>query len=197
MGTWLALHSMQGQVSADGDRFPARRHRVFYGFQVVFMLSLLAFYGSVIDILSSKVPLKSADYDIQWSTMDYQPGTAGSPPTLRFHMQIFNRHESLGLEVENANLLLNLEGRYLGEAGLNIPYVAPATSVVVPVELALKVDFYELAGIAAEELFSVFTGEEPAWRDKVQARLMVRLPLGLRLPLYISAGYRHEFQEGQ
>jgi hypothetical protein len=58
-------------------------------------------------------------------------GSVGNPPALRFDMQIFNHHESLGLEVENANLLVNLDGRYLGEAGLNIPYVAPNTAVIL------------------------------------------------------------------
>jgi hypothetical protein len=64
------------------------------------------------------------------------------------------------------------------------------------VEFRIKLDFSELAGIATDELFSFFTGEAPAWRDKLQARLMVQLPLGLQLPLYITEGYRHEFQEG-
>ena len=114
---------------------------------------------------------------------------------LLFGVQIFNRHESLGLQVDNAILLVNLDGRYLGEAGLNIPYVAPNTAVVVPVELKVKLDFSELAGIASEEFLSFFSGEKAAWRDKIQARLTVQLPLGLQLPIYITEGYRHEFKE--
>jgi len=195
MGTWLALNSVQQHTIADSNRQRFLWHKVFYGSQLLFMFLLLLFYGSVIGVLSNKVPLKSADYDIQWMTLDYQQGTEGNPPSLRFDMQIFNRHESLGLEVDNATLLVNLDGRYLGEAGLNIPYVAPNTAVSVPVELKLKLDFSELAGIASEEFFSFFSGQETAWRDKIQARLMVQLPLGLQLPIYITEGYRHEFQE--
>jgi hypothetical protein len=78
---------------------------------------------------------------------------------------------------------------------LNIPYVAPNTAVNVPVELKLQLDFSELAGIASEEFLSFFSGEKTSWRDNIQARLMVQLPLGLRLPIYITEGYRHEFQE--
>jgi hypothetical protein len=195
VGTLLALNSVSRQVVADSDRRGLLRHKAFYGTQLVVMLLLLLLYGSVIGVLSNKVPLKSADYDIQWLTFDYQRGAAGNPPSLLFDMQIFNRHESLGLEVDDATLLLNLDGRYLGEAGLNIPYVAPNTAVVVPVELKLKLDFSELAGIASEEFFSLFSGKKAGWRDQVQARLMVQLPLGLQLPIYITEGYRHEFQE--
>ena len=195
MGTWLALNSVQQHTIADSDRAGFLPHKAFYGFQLIFMFLLLLLYGSVIGVLSNKVPLKLADYDIQWMTLDYQQGAQGNPPTLRFDVQIFNRHETLGLEVDNASLLVNLDGRYLGEAGLNIPYVAPNTAVDVPVELKLKLDFSELAGIASEELFSFFSGEQAAWRDKIQARLMVELPLGLQLPIYITEGYRHEFQE--
>ena len=152
------------------------------------MFLLLLFYGSVIGVLSNKVPLKSADYDIQWMTMDYQQGTEGNPPSLRFDMQIFNRHESLGLEVDNATLLVNLDGRYLGEAGLNIPYVAPNTAVSVPVELKLKLDFSELAGIASEEFFSFFSGQKTAWRDKIYARVGVAVALGFQVAVYITQG---------
>ena len=115
------------------------------------MFALLLFYGSVVRVLSNKVPLKSADYDIQWTTFDYQTGEDGGPPSLRFHVRIFNRHESLGLEVENATLLLNLDGRYLGEAGVNIPYVAPKQVISVPVEFKLRLSISEMAGIAAQE----------------------------------------------
>lgn len=196
MGTWLALKSVEHQqVVADVNRKGASRHKTFYGAQIVFSLGLLFFYGSVIGVLSNKVPLKTAQYDMQWTTMDYEGGEEGSPARLRFDMQIFNRHESLGLKVENANLLLNLDGRYLGEASLNIPYVAPNSAVLVPVELSLKLNFTELAGIASEEFFSFFKGEEAAWSDDIQARLMVQLPLGLQLPIYIPEGYRHEFRE--
>lgn len=195
MGTWLALNSIHQHISADNNRQRLCRHRAFYGSQFIIMLLLILFYSSVIGVLSNKVPLKSADYDIQWMTLDYQQGAEGNPPSLLFDMLIFNRHESLGLEVNNANLLLNLDGRYLGEAGLNIPYVAPNTAVSVPVELKLKLDFSELAGIAFEEFLVFFSGDEAAWRDKIQARLMVRLPLGLQLPIYITEGYRRDFQE--
>ncbi len=195
MGTWLALHSVQQHIIADTNRQGFFGHKVFYGTQLSFMFLLLLLYGSVIGVLFNKVPLKSAEYDIQWMTMDYQQGARGNPPGLRFDMRIFNRHESLGLEVDNAILLLNLDGRYLGEAGLNIPYVAPNTAVNVPVELKLQLDFSELAGIASEEFLSFFSGEKTSWRDNIQARLMVQLPLGLRLPIYITEGYRHEFQE--
>ena len=195
MGTWLALNSIQRHTTLDNNRRQSFRHKAFYGSQLLFLFLLLLFYGSVVGVLSNKVPLKSADYDIQWMTMEYQQGTEGSPPILLFDMQIFNRHESLGLEVDHASLLVNLDGRYLGEAGLNIPYVAPNTAVSVPVGLKLKLDFSELAGIASEEFFSFFSGQETAWRDKIQARLMVQLPLGLQLPIYIPEGYRHEFLE--
>jgi hypothetical protein len=195
MGTWLAVNSLQRHSSAGSNRQHFLRNTGFFASQLIMMSLLLLFYGSVIGVLSSKVPLKSADYDIQWMTIDYQQGADGNPPSLLFDMQIFNRHESLGLEVENATLLVNLDGRYLGEAGLNIPYIAPSTTVEVPVELKLRLDFSELAGIAKEELFSLFSGEKAAWRDNIQARLMVQLPLGLQLPLYITEGYRHEFQE--
>lgn len=195
VGTCLALSSVKKHTNKTGHREVVTRHRTFYGLQLIFMLSLLFFYGSVIVVLSSKVPLKSADYDIQWMTLKYLRGTDSEPTALRFDMQIFNRHESLGLEVENATLLVNLDGRYLGEAGLNIPYVAPNTAIVVPVELKFKLDLSELAGIATEEFFSLFSREKAAWRDKIQARLMVQLPLGLQLPIYITQGYRQEFQE--
>lgn len=195
MGTWLALQCMQRHSIARDHRQRLRRHRGFFGSQVVLMILLLLFYGSVIKVLSNKVPLKSADYEIQWTTLDYQRGIGGSPPSLRFDMRIFNRHQSLGLEVDAATLLLNLDGRYLGEAGLNVPYVAPDTAVIVPVDLSLKLDFSEVALIASEEFFSFFSGEETAWRDKIQVRLMVQLPLGLQLPIYLTEGYRHEFAE--
>jgi hypothetical protein len=195
MGTWLALKSIPQHIVADGNRRGLFRHKAFFWSQSILLLLLLFFYGSVIGVLSSKVPLKSADYDIQWRTLDYQQASENHPPSLRFDMRIFNRHESLGLEVDNATLLINLDGRYLGDAGLNIPYVAPNTAVDVPVELKLKLDFPELAGIASEEFFSYFSGKKAAWRDKIQARLIVQLPLGLRLPIYITEGYRHEFQE--
>ncbi|MFK8050627.1 MAG: hypothetical protein AB8B81_19545, partial [Halioglobus sp.] len=155
----------------------------------------LLFYGAVVGVLSSKVPLKTADYDIQWTTMEYQGGEAGSPARLRFDIRIFNRHESLGLEVENANLLLNLEGRYLGEASLNIPYVAPNTAVFVPVDLSIKLSFSELAGIASDEFFSFFRRGKATWKDNIQARLVVQLPLDLQLPIYIPEGYHREFLE--
>lgn len=196
MGTWLALRGIEDRkLLVDDRRQATARHRSFFWAQVLFSLGLLLFYGSVIAVLSSKVPLKSADYDIQWTTVDYERGAEGRPPRLRFDMQIFNRHESLGLKVENANLLLNLEGRYLGEASLNIPYVAPKTSVIVPVDLSIKLDFSELAGIASDEFVSFFKREKAAWSDNIQARLMVQLPLGLQLPIYIPGGYRHEIQE--
>jgi hypothetical protein len=195
MGTWLAVNSVQLNRFAADNRQRLSRHRAFFGSQIVFMLLLLLFYGSVIKVLSNKVPLKSADYDIQWMTLDYEQGTEGNPPRLRFDMRIFNRHESLGMEVDDATLLLNLDGRYLGEAGLNVPYVAPNTAVIVPVDLRLKLDFSEVASIASEEFISFFSGEKAAWRDEIQARLMVRLPLGLQLPIYITEGYRHEFSE--
>lgn len=195
MGTWLALNSVQQRISADSNPRRLFRQRAFFRSQLGFMVLLLLFYGSVIGVLFNKVPLKSADYDIQWMTLDYQQGAEGNPPSLLFDMLIFNRHQSLGLEVDNASLLLNLDGRYLGEAELNIPYVAPNTAVSVPVELKLKLDFSELAGIAFEEFISFFSGEETVWRDKIQARLTVWLPLGLQLPIYITEGYRHEFQE--
>ena len=194
MGTMLALKSLDKQPNQDVSVRRLTGQRAFFGAQLALMLMLLLFYGSVVSVVSSKVPLKSADYDIQWRTIDYDTGKEGSPPTLRFDMTISNRHESLGLEVENAALLVNLEGRYLGEAGLNIPYVAPNTSIDVPVELKLKLDFSELAGIAFEEFFSFFSGERAAWRDKLQARLMVELPLGLQFPIYIPEGHRHQLQ---
>jgi hypothetical protein len=195
MGTWLAMTSVHQGTMADSNRQGFLPHQAFYGFQLVFMLLLLLLYGSVIGVLFNKVPLKLADYDIQWMTLDYQQGIEGGPPTLRFDVKIFNRHETLGLEVDNASLLVNLDGRYLGEAGLDIPYVAPNTAIDVPVELKLKLDFSELAGVAYEELYSFFSGEQAAWREQIQARLMLQLPLGLQLPIYIPEGYRHEFQE--
>jgi hypothetical protein len=195
LGTWLALQSLEQRASAVAGRQGRRWHKSFYGIQLGMMLVLLLFYGSVVRVLANKVPLKSAEYDIQWMTFDYQPGEGDAPPRLRFQVRIFNRHESLGLEVENANLLLNLDGRYLGEAGLNIPYVAPKKAVSVPVDLQLRLNYSEMAGIAAEEFVSVFTGEKAAWRDNIQARLMVQLPLGLQFPIYITRGYRHDFQE--
>lgn len=195
MGTWLALQCVQQPASAFTHRQGRSWHKAFFSLQLVLMFLLLLFYGSVIRVLANKVPLKSADYDIQWMTFDYQPGEGGELPRLRFDVRIFNRHDSLGLEVENATLLLNLDGRYLGEAGLNIPYVAPEQAVSVPVDLKLSLNYSEMAAIAAEEFFSVFTGESAAWRDKIQARLMVQLPLGMRLPIYITQGYRHEFEE--
>lgn len=194
MGTWLALDCIQ-HSDAVNNRRGIIGHKVFYASQLLAMFLLVLFYGSVIGVLSNKVPLKTADYDIQWMSLDYEQGVEGEPPSLMFDMQVFNRHESLGLEVDNANLLLNLDGRYLGEAGLHIPYVAPASVVVVPVELKLGLNFSELTGIVSEEFFSFFSGEPAAWRDKVQARLMVQLPLGLQLPIYLTEGYRHEFQE--
>lgn len=195
MGTWLALKSIPQHSVADSNRRGLFRHKAFFWSQSIFMVLLLVFYGSVMGVLSSKVALKSADYDIQWMTMDFQQAGESSPPSLRFDMRIYNRHESLGLEVDNATLLVNLDGRYLGEAGLNIPYVAPNTAVDVPVELKLDLDFSEMAGIASQEFFSFFSGKKAAWRDKVQARLTVQLPLGLRLPIYLTEGYRHDFQE--
>ncbi|MFT6366057.1 MAG: hypothetical protein ACJAUG_000389 [Halioglobus sp.] len=196
LGTWLALRSIEDkQLVADHRRKAAARHRSFFGVQMLFSLGLLLFYGSVIAVLSTKVPLKSADYDIHWTTLAYEQGVEGTLPRLRFDMQISNRHESLGLKVENANLLLNLEGRYLGEATLNIPYVAPKTAVIVPVDVSVKLDFSELASIASDEIISFFKREEAAWSDNIQARLMVQLPLGLQLPIYIPGGYRHKIQE--
>lgn len=195
MGTWLALDSMHEPRKEQGRSPGLKQPRFFYGVQVLFTGLLLGFYGSLVAVLSSKVPLKSADYDIQWLSMDYEGGVGGRPPTLHFDMRVFNHHETLGLEVDNASLLLNLDGRYLGEAGLTVPYVAPNTAAMVPVDLKLGVDFSELAGIAFEEAISLVTGEQAAWREKVQARLTVRLPLGLQLPLYITEGYRHDFQE--
>jgi hypothetical protein len=191
MGTWLALQSVQ--------QFPDRRggtwHKAFFSLQFVLMLLLLLFYGSVVRVLANKVPLKSAEYDIEWMSFDYQPAEDGELPRLRFDVRIFNRHDSLGLEVENATLLLNLDGRYVGEAGLNIPYVAPEQAVSVPVDLKLRLNYSEMAAIAAQEFVSAFTGETAAWRDQIQARLMIQLPLGMQLPIYITQGYRHEFQE--
>lgn len=197
MGTWLALKGvdLQRKPVVAAHAAPAAWHKYFYGIQLSIMLALLLFYGSVVGVLSSKVPLKTADYDIQWTTVDYQGGGKGSPARLRFDMQISNRHESLGLEVENANLLLNLDGRYLGEASLNIPYVAAKTAITVPVDLSIKLNFSELADIASEEFFSFFKREKATWSDNIQARLMVQLPLGLQLPIYIPEGYRREFQE--
>ena len=195
MGAWLALDCIQQcDISKSAGR-GERSHKVFFWSQLICLCGLLLFYGSVMGVLANKVPLKSADYDIQWMTLDYQSGTEGGLPSLRFDMQIFNRHETLGLEVDNATVLVNLDGRYLGEAGLIIPYVAPSTAVIVPIELKLHLDIPELAGIASEEFFSMFTGEKAPWRDTIQARLMVPLPLGLQLPIYITEGYRHEFQE--
>jgi hypothetical protein len=194
MGTWLALSSIQdGGFVAAGQR-KLRQHRLFFLGQLIFTLFLALFYGSVVGVLSSKVPLKTADYDIQWRTMGYESGSGGEAPTLRFDMQVFNRHQSLGLEVDNANLLINLDGRYLGEAGLDIPYVAPKTSVVIPVKLQLALNFSELAGIASQELFSFFTGDKAAWRNKIQARLLVQLPLGLQFPVYLPEGYRQRLE---
>jgi hypothetical protein len=195
MGTWLALHSIQQFPGVGDDRQGRSWYRAFYGCQLVLLFVFLLFYGSVVRVVANKVPLKSAEYNIQWMTFDYEQGEAGELPRLRFDVRIFNRHESLGLEVENATLLLNLEGRYLGAVGLNIPYVAPGQDVSVPVDLKLSLSYSEMAGIAAEELVSVFTGEQAPWRDNIQARLMVQLPLGMQLPIYITQGYRHEFQE--
>jgi hypothetical protein len=195
MGAWLVHSSVQQRLITKSSSGGVRSHKIFFWGQLICLCGLVLFYGSVIGVLSNKVPLKSADYDIQWMTLDYQSGTEDNPPSLRFEMQIYNHHESLGLEVDNAIVLLNLDGRYLGETGLTIPYVAPQSAVVVPVELTLHLDIPELAGIASEEFFSIFTGEKAPWRDTVQARLMVQLPLGLQLPIYITEGYRHEFQE--
>lgn len=195
MGAWLALGSLQGHVVANSKGQIAPSHRNFFWSQLIILCGLLLFYGSVMGVLSNKVPLKSADYAIQWMTLDYQSSTNDSSPSLRFDMQVFNRHETLGLEVDNAILLLNLDGRYLGEAGLTIPYVAPKTAVLVPVELTLHLDMSELAFIASEEFFSLFTGEDAPWLETIQARLMVQLPLGLQLPIYLTEGYRHSFQE--
>lgn len=195
MGTWLALQCVQPPASVLSGHQGRRWHKSFFGVQLVLMFVLLLFYGSVVRVLANKVPLKSAQYDIQWMTFDYQPGEGGELPRLRFDVRISNRHDSLGLEVENATLLLNLDGRYLGEAGLNIPYVAPEQAVSVPVDFKLRLNYSEMAAIAAEEFVSVFTGETAAWRDKIQARLMIQLPLGMQLPIYITQGYRHEFQE--
>jgi len=195
LGTWLALEALQPPEATDRPFAGLLRPRVFYGIQVMLTLLLLGFYGSVVAVLSNKVPLKSADYAIQWATMDYEGGAGGGPPTLRFDMRVVNHHPTLGLEVDHADLLLNLDGRYLGEAALNIPYVPPDSTATVPVELRLGVDFSELAGIAWQELLSRIFGEQALWRDKIQARLTVQLPLGLQLPLYITEGYRHDFQE--
>ena len=193
MGTWLALHCMQGDTSDGIDREQRRWHSGFYWVQFLLMLVLVLFYGSVIGVLANKVPLKSARYDIQWLTANYQRSQSGEPPRLRFDVRIFNRHDTLGLEVREATLLLNLGGRYLGQAGLNIPYVAPLDDVTVPVDLSLQLDFSEVAGIATDEFVSVFTGEKAAWRDKIQARLTVHLPLGMQLPIYITQGHRQDF----
>jgi hypothetical protein len=195
LGTWLAVEALQRPGSTDRPFSGLMRPRVFYGIQMVFALLLLGFYGSVVAVLSNKVPLKSAQYTIQWSSLAYEAGTDDAPPTLRFDMLVVNRHPTLGLEVDHADLLLNLEGHYLGEAALNIPYVPPDTAALVPVELKLGVDFSQLAGIAWQETLSLFSGDEAAWRDNIQARLTVQLPLGLRLPLYLTEGYRHEFKE--
>ena len=188
MGTWLALYCVQSDGSEGVDQEQWR-------WQFVLTLLLLLFYGSVIGVLANKVPLKSAQYDIQWLTFDYQRPQGDEPPRLRFDVRIFNRHETLGLAVNDATLLLNLDGRYLGQAGLNIPYVAPQSDVSVPVDLRLRLDYSEMAGIASDELFSVFTGEKAAWRDNIQARLMVHLPLGMQLPIYITHGHRQDFVE--
>ena len=195
MGTWLALSVLEEPDGAAAHPPRSRGHRAHFGIQLAVAAALLLLYGSVIATLSTKVPLKSAEYDIQWLSMDYQQGEGTSPPRLRFDVIILNRHQTLGLEVDNAILLLNLNGRYLGEAGLNIPYVAPNSAVSVPVDLKLRLDMAELSGIAMEEVTSLFTGEQAPWRDNIRARLTVRLPLGLELPIYIPEGYRREFQE--
>ena len=195
LGTWLALDAMQAY--GPPQQLPAAivRPSVFYGLQIIIAGLLIAFYGSVVAVVSNKVPLKSAEYEIRWLSMDYEEGADGDPPTLHFDMLVHNRHPTLGLEVDHASLLLNLEGRYLGQAALNIPYVAPNSVESVPVVLQLGLDFSELAGIAYEEMVSLISGKQAAWRDRVQARLTVQLPMGLELPLYITEGYRHEFEE--
>ncbi|MFK8048303.1 MAG: hypothetical protein AB8B81_07720, partial [Halioglobus sp.] len=86
VGTWLALKDAAHQQNSAASNQPARPvlHKFFYATQLLFMLGLLLFYGAVVGVLSSKVPLKTADYDIQWTTMEYQGGEAGSPARLRF-----------------------------------------------------------------------------------------------------------------
>ncbi len=192
LGTWLALSSMAQAPARSGS--PAR-HRVFYVSQVMIAGLLLFFYASVVLVLLNKVPLKSASYDIQWLSLDYVSGSEGEPPRLRFDVRVVNHHPTLGLEVNDADLLLNLDGRYLGEAGLTIPYVAPQSAALVPVDLKLRVDLSEFAGIAWEELVGYFGGEPSTWRDQLQVRLDVSLPLGLKLPVYITQGYRHKFED--
>jgi hypothetical protein len=195
LGTWLAVSTLTQRSEVPRQGVGLLRHKAFYLANLVVMLALLFFYGSLVGVLASKVPLKSAEYAIQWRTIEYQEGVEGGAPGLRFLLRVSNHHERLGLEVDNANLLLNIDGRYLGEAALDIPYVAPGSVVDVPVELKMKLAFSELAGIAVNEVLGYFTGQQPAWRENLQARLMVRLPLGLELPLYITEGYRHEFAE--
>ncbi|MEM1154386.1 MAG: hypothetical protein AAGI44_09600, partial [Pseudomonadota bacterium] len=194
-GTWLALAIFEDLETADAPPSGRWGHKAQFGVQLLIASGLFLFYTAVITTLSTKVPLKTAEYEIQWLTMDYESGTDGGPPQLSFDVTITNRHPSLGLEVDKAELLVNLEGRYLGEAGLNIPYVAPNSSINVPVDLQLRLDMSELAGIAMEELTSYFTEQQPPWRSEIAARLTVRLPLGLDLPIYIPEGYRQEFQE--
>ncbi|MEM6581997.1 MAG: hypothetical protein AAF699_12020 [Pseudomonadota bacterium] len=194
-GTWLALQIFEDQKMTALPASGRWGHKAQFGVQLLIAGGLFVFYAAVITTLSTKVPLKTADYEIQWLTMDYESGANGDPPQLSFDVMITNRHPSLGLEVDNAELLVNLEGRYLGEAGLNIPYVAPNSSISVPVDLQLRLDMSELAGIAMEELTSYFTEQQAPWRSEIAARLTVRLPLGLDLPIYIPEGYRQEFQE--
>lgn len=63
---WARLHCA---VNTGGRGLPG--HKVFYGIQFVFTLLLLLFYSAVIGVLSTKVPLKYADYDSQWRSLDY------------------------------------------------------------------------------------------------------------------------------
>ncbi len=193
-GTWLALDAIEALPGKSDGRWAGAWHGVFFWVQLVFAAMLFLFYASVVGVVLSKVPLKTANYDIEWLTLEYEGGRGGAPPSLRFDILIENQHPSLGLQVEDADLLLNLEGRYLGEVGLNIPYVAPMSSALVPVELNLRVDFSEFAEVAWQELIAYFGGAPPRWREKLQARLDVQLPLGLKLPIYIPQGYPHDFE---
>lgn len=197
MGAWLAQSALQNTMAKNQTSQQVFSSKRFFLSQLICLCGLLLFYAAVIEVLSNKVPLKSAQYKIQWMTLDYRSNTENQPPSLLFDMQISNRHETLGLAVDNAVLLVNLDGRYLGEAGLTVPYISPNTTLTVPVELKLHLDIAELAGISSEEFFSLFTEDEAPWRTKVQARLMVQLPLGLQLPIYIPDGHRQTFKENQ
>ena len=77
LGTSLALSSIEHNNSTNQATSKRISHRTFFSSQVAIACLLLLFYFSLVGAVLSKVPLKTASYEIQWLTGRLSMGREG------------------------------------------------------------------------------------------------------------------------